>query len=194
MQRRIEIKELCQSNNISSKEQADLIIKEIQNAFNDVHALIFEVILSFEGITSISLEASTIIRNYIYDNKLEKSIYVINMTRYVRHRFFWGPDIKKETDEKEMNNTNQKELSKFGKWFLDVMNNQGGAKALIIFGLSALALFLGPYFMQTFNLMCSDMNTVSKVVVAFGFICVAIALFFLVKMLIFIGKKTDLFK
>jgi hypothetical protein len=88
----------------------------------------------------------------------------------------------------------ERELSKFGKRFLDVMNNQGGAKALIIFGLSALALFLGPYFMQTFNLMCSDMNTVSKVVVAFGFICVAIALFFLVKMLIFIGKKTDLFK
>ena len=87
-----------------------------------------------------------------------------------------------------------KEISKFGKLFLDIMNNQGGAKALIIFGLSALALFLGPYFMQTFNLMCSDMNTVSKVVVVFGFLCVAIALFFLVKMLIFISKKTDLFK
>ena len=29
---RIEIKELCQSNNISSKEQAELIIKEIKNA------------------------------------------------------------------------------------------------------------------------------------------------------------------
>ena len=88
----------------------------------------------------------------------------------------------------------QRELSKFGKWFLDVMNNQGGAKALIIFGLSALALLLGPYFIQTFNLMCSDMNTVSKVVVEFGFLCVAIAIFFLVKMLIFISKKTDLFK
>ena len=93
-----------------------------------------------------------------------------------------------------MNNTNKKEISKFGKKFLDVMNNQGGAKVLIIFGLFALALFLGPYFMQTFNLMCSDMNTVSKVVVVFGFLCVAIALFFLVKMLIFISKKTDLFK
>lgn len=91
-------------------------------------------------------------------------------------------------------NTNKKEISKFGKKFLDVMNNQGGAKALIIFGLFALALFLGPYFMQTFNLMCSDMNTVSKVVVVFGFLCVAIALIFLVKMLIFVSKKTDLFK
>ena len=88
----------------------------------------------------------------------------------------------------------ERELSKFGKRFLDVMNNQGGAKALIIFGLSALTLFLVPYFMQTFNLMCSDMNTVSKVVVVFGFVCVAIALVFLIKMLIFISKKTDLFK
>ena len=96
--------------------------------------------------------------------------------------------------ENEMNNTNQKEISKFGKWFLDVMNNQGGAKALIIFGLSALALFLVPYFIQTFNLMCSDMNIVSKVIVVFGFLCVAIALFCLIKMLIFISKKTDLFK
>lgn len=88
----------------------------------------------------------------------------------------------------------QREISKFGKWFLNVMNNKGGAKALVIFGLTTLALFLGPYFVQTFNLMCSDMNTVSKVVVVFGFLCVAIALFFLVKMLIFIGTKTDLFK
>ena len=190
MKHRIEIKELCQSNNISSKEQAELIIKEI----NNVLELYLEVVLSFKDVTNISLDASSIIRNYIYDNKLETSIYVINMTRYVRHIFFWGPDSKKETNEKDMNNTNKKEISKFGKKFLDVMNNQGGAKVLIIFGLSALALFLGPYFMQTFNLMCSDMNTVSKVVVVFGFLCVAIALFFLVKMLIFISKKTDLFK
>ena len=88
----------------------------------------------------------------------------------------------------------QREISKFGNWFLNFMNNKGGAKALVIFGLSALALCLGPYFIQTFNLMCSDMNTVSKVVVVFGFLCVAIALFFLVKMLIFISTKTDLFK
>jgi hypothetical protein len=88
----------------------------------------------------------------------------------------------------------QRELSKFGKWFLDVMNNRGGAKALVMIGLTSLAIFLGPYFVQTFNLMCSDMNTVSKVVVVFGFLCVAIALFFLVKMLIFVSKKTDLFK
>lgn len=190
MKHRIKITELCKNNNISSKEQAELIIKEIKNALD----LYLEVILSFKGVTSISIEASTIIRNYIYDNKLEKSIYIIKMTPYVRQVFFHNSKTSKETDEKEMNNTNQKELSKFGKWFLDVMNNQGGAKALIIFGLSALALFLGPYLIQTFNLMCSDMNTVSKVVVAFGFICVAIALICLIKMLIFISKKTDLFK
>ena len=193
MKHRIEIKELCQSSNIS-KEHAELIVKEIQDVFNinNIHALIFEVVLSFEGITSISLESSSIIRNYIFDNNLEKSIYLINMTPYVRQVFFHNYRTSKETNE--MNNTNQKEISKFGKWFLDIMNNQGGAKALIIFGLSALALFLGPYFMQTFILMCSDMNTVSKVVVVFGFLCVATALFFLVKMLIFISKKTDLFK
>ena len=197
MKHRIEIKELCQSSNISSKEQAELIIKEIQDVFNinNIHALIFEVVLSFEGVTNISCEVSTIIHNYIYDNKLEKCIYFINMSEYVRQVYgYYSCYIYKETNENEMNNTNQKELSKFGKWFLDVMNNKGGAKALIIFGLSALALFLGPYFMQTFNLMCSDMNTVSKVVVVFGFLCVATALFFLVKMLIFISKKTDLFK
>lgn len=189
MKHRIEIKELCQCNHIS-KEYAELIVQEIQNAFSNELGLI----LSFEGITSISLEASTIIRNYIFDNKLEKVTYLINMTRYVRQIFFWAPDSRQESNEKEMNNTKQKEISKFGKRFLDVMNNQGGAKALIIFGLSALALFLGPYFMQTFDLMCSDMNTISKVVVVFGFLCVAIALIFLVKMLIFISKKTDLFK
>ena len=193
MKHTIKIKELCQCNHIS-KEHAELIVKEIQNSFNNIHALIFEVVLSFKGITGISLEASAIIRNYIFDNKLEKSIYFRNTSQYVRQALCCGPYIYKETNENDMNNTNQKEISKFGKWFLDVMNNKGGAKALIIFGLSALALFLGPYFMQTFILMCSDMNTVSKVVVVFGFLCVATALFFLVKMLIFISKKTDLFK
>ena len=193
MKRIIKIQELCKCNHIS-KEHAELIVKEIQNSFNNIHALIFEVVLSFEGITGISLETSAIIRNYIFDNKLEKSIYLINMTPYVRQVFFHNSRTSKETDENNMNNPNQKELSKFGKWFLDLMNNQGGANALIIFGLFALALFLGPYFMQTFILMCSDMNTVSKVAVVFGFLCVATALFFLVKMLIFISKKTDLFK
>lgn len=186
----IKLKELCQYNHIS-KEHTELIIQEIQNAFNNNY---LEVILTFKGITGISLEASDIIRNYIFDNNLGKSIYLINMTQYVRQVFFHNSRNSKETNENDMNNTNQKEISKFGKRFLDVMNNQGGAKALIVFGLSALAIFLGPYFIQTFNLMCSDMNTVSKVVVVFGFLCVAIALFFLIKMLIFISKKTDLFK
>lgn len=190
MKNRIEIKELCQSNNITSKEQAELIIKEIQNALE----LYLEVTLSFKGVTNISCEVSSIIYNYVYDNKLEECIYFIHTSEYIRQVLHYGPYIYKKTDEKEMNNTNQKEISKFGKKFLDFMNNRGGAQGFVIFGLAALAIFLGPYFIQTFNLMTSDMNTVSKVVVAFGFICVAIALICLIKMLIFISKKTDLFK
>ena len=190
MKHRIEIKELCQSSNISSKEQAELIINEIQNTLE----LYLEVILSFKGVTNISLEAAAIIRNYIFDNKLEKSIYLINMSRYVRQIFFWGSNSKKETVEKEMNNTNQKEISKFGKKFLNFMNNRGGAQSFVIFGLSALALFLGPYFIQTFNLMCSDMNGASKAIVIFGLACVITALVCLVKMIILVNKKTDFFK
>jgi hypothetical protein len=93
-----------------------------------------------------------------------------------------------------MNNTNKKEISKFGKKFLDFMNNRGGAQGFVIFGLTALVFLIGPYVIQTFNLMTSDMNTVSKVVVAFGFVCVAIALICLIKMLIFVGKNTNFFK
>ena len=187
---RIKITELCKNNNISSKEQAELIIKEIKNVLD----LYLEVILSFKGVTNISIEASTIIRNYIYDNKLEECVYIINMSRYVRQIFFWGHDSKKEIDEKEMNNTNQKELSKFGKKFLDFMNNRGGAQGFVIFGLTGLAILIGPYVIQTFNLMTSDMNTASKIIVIFGFVCVVVALICLIKMLIFVGKNTNFFK
>lgn len=190
MKHRIEIKELCQSNNISSKEQAELIIKEIKNALE----LYLEVILSFKGVTSISLETSDIIRNYIFDNKLGKATYLINMTPYVRQVFFHNSRTSKETDKKEMNNTNQKELSKFGKWFLNFMNNKGGANALVIIGLTLLAIFLGPFFVQTFNLLFSDMNGPSKTIVIFGLTCVIIALVCLIKMIIFVNKRTDFFK
>ena len=193
MKHRIEIKELCQTNNISN-EHAELIIKEIQNAFNNVHALIFEVVLSFEGITSISLESSSIIRNYIFDNKLEKSVYLINMTPYVRQVFFHNSRTSKETNENEMNNPNQKELSKFNKWFLNFMNNKGGAKILVMTGLTSLAIFLGPFFVQTFNLLCSDMNGASKAIVIFGLACVITAIVCLVKMIILVNKQTDFFK
>lgn len=88
----------------------------------------------------------------------------------------------------------QQKLSKFGKWFLDVMNNRGGAKALVIFGLTSLAIFLGPFFVQTFNLMCSDMNWASKAIVIFGLVCVITALVCLVKMIILVNKQTDFFK
>lgn len=193
MQHRIEIQELCQSNHIS-KEHAELIIKEIQNAFSNDHANILGVILSFEGITGISLEASEIIRNYIFDNNLGKSTYPIKMTTYVRQVFFHNSKTSKETKENDMKNTNQKELSKFGKWFLDVMNNRGGAKILVMVGLTSLAIFLGPFFVQTFNLMCSDMTGASKAIVIFGLACVIVALVYLIKMIIFVNKRTDFFK
>ena len=193
MKRIIKIQELCKCNHIS-KEHAELIVKEIQNSFNNIHALIFEVVLSFEGITGISLETSAIIRNYIFDNKLEKSIYLINMTPYVRQVFFHNSRTSKETDENNMNNPNQKELSKFGKWFLNFMNNKGGAKILVMTGLTSLAIFLGPFFVQTFNLLCSDMNGASKAIVIFGLACVITALVCLVKMIILVNKQTDFFK
>lgn len=88
----------------------------------------------------------------------------------------------------------QQELSKFGKWFLDVMNNKGGAKILVIIGLTSLAIFLGPFFVQTFNLMCSDMNFASKAIVVFGLVCVITALVCLIKMIFFVSKQTDFFK
>ena len=195
MKHTIKIKELCQCNHIS-KEHAELIVKEIQSVFNinNIHALVFEVILTFKGITGISLEAASIIRNYIFDNKLEKSIYLINMTQYVRQVFFHNSKTSKETNENDMNNTNQKELSKFGKWFLDFMNNKGGAKILVMTGLTSLAIFLGPFFVQTFNLLCSDMNGASKAIVIFGLACVITAIVCLVKMIILVNKQTDFFK
>lgn len=186
----IKIQELCQCNHIS-KEYAELIIQEIQNAFNNNY---LEVILTFKGITGISLEASDIIRNYIFDNKLEKATYLINMTQYVRQVFFHNSRTSKETDENYMNNPNQKELSKFGKWFLNFMNNKGGAKIMVMAGLTSLAIFLGPFFVQTFNLLFSDMNGASKVIVIFGLACVITAIVCLIKMIILVNKQTDFFK
>lgn len=93
-----------------------------------------------------------------------------------------------------MNNPNQKELSKFGKWFLNFMNNKGGAKILVMIGLTSLAIFLGPFFVQTFNLLFSDMNGPSKAIVIFGLACVITALVCLIKMIIFVNKRTDFFK
>lgn len=88
----------------------------------------------------------------------------------------------------------QRELSKFGKWLLNFMNNKGGAKILVVIGLTSLAIFLGPFFVQTFNLLCSDMNGASKAIVIFGLVCVVTVLVFLVKMIILINKQTDFFK
>ena len=79
----------------------------------------------------------------------------------------------------------QHELSKFNKWF---------AKILVMTGLISLAIFLGPYFVQTFNLLCSDMNGASKALVIFGLTCVITALVCLIKMIILVNKQTDFFK
>ena len=171
-----------------------MIVKEIQNSFNNIHALIFEIILSFEGITGISLEASAIIRNYIFDNKLEKSIYLINMTQYVRQVFFHNSKTSKETNENDMNNTDQKKLSKFGKGFLDLMNNQGGAIAAVIFGLTSLVILLGSFFVQVFNFICSDISFTPKVIVIFVSVCVIIALVCLINVLFVANKQTKFFK
>ena len=189
----IKIQEICQCNRIS-RENAELIIQEIQNAFNKVHEFIFEVVLSFDGITSISLEAASIIRNYIFDNKLEKSIYLIKMTPYVRQVFFHNSKTAKETNENDMNNTDQKELSKFGKKFLDFMNNQGGAKTVIIFGLTSLAVLLGSFFVHVFNFICSDIHFASKVIVIFVAVCVIIALVCLINVIFVANKQTKTFK
>ena len=88
----------------------------------------------------------------------------------------------------------QRELSKFGKSFLNFMNNKGGAKTLVIIGLILLPIFLGPYFVQTFNLLCSGMNGASIAIVIFGLACVITAIVCLVKMIILVNKQTDFFK
>lgn len=88
----------------------------------------------------------------------------------------------------------QRELNKFEKWFLNFMNNKGGVQGCVAIGLTALAFFIGPYLIQTFNLITSNMDIASKAIVIFGFVCVVVALVYLVKMLIFVGKNTDLFK
>lgn len=88
----------------------------------------------------------------------------------------------------------QKELSKFGKWLLNFMNNKGGAKILVMTGLTSLSVFLGPYFIQTFNILCADMNFASKAIVVFGLVCVIISIVCLVKMIILVNKQTGLFK
>lgn len=88
----------------------------------------------------------------------------------------------------------QHELSKFNKWFLNFMNNKGGAKILVMVGLTSLAIFLGPFFVQVFNLLFSDMNGASKAIVIFGLACVITALVCLIKMIILVNKRTDFFK
>ena len=74
------------------------------------------------------------------------------------------------------------------------MNNKGGVQTVVIFGLTTLALVLGPFFVQSFNLLCSDMNGASKAIVIFCLACVITAIVCLVKMIILVNKQTACFK
>jgi hypothetical protein len=74
------------------------------------------------------------------------------------------------------------------------MNNKGRSKILVMTGLTLLTIFLGPFFVQTFNLLFSDTNGASKAIVIFGLACVITVLVCLVKMIILVNKQTDFFK
>ena len=82
-----------------------------------------------------------------------------------------------------MNNTNQKELSKFGQYFLNFMNNKGGAQIFILTGLIALVLLIGPFFIQMHDILVSDANFASKALVVFGGICVVFSISALIAVL-----------
>lgn len=86
----------------------------------------------------------------------------------------------------------QRELSKSGNWFLNFMNNKGGAQFFVIFGIMALILLVGPFFVQSYNILSSDLNITSIAIVIFGVICVLISLIALIILLTKVGK--DFFK
>lgn len=57
-------------------------------------------------------------------------------------------------------------------FFMKFMNKYGGAQIFILTGLIALALFIGPFFIQMYDILVSDANFASKALVVFGGICV----------------------
>lgn len=87
-----------------------------------------------------------------------------------------------------------KELTKFQKWFLDVMNKQGGAKGCVIFGLTALAISFPIYVIHSVLLIKKCSEPIEIIFISFGMVCVLIVLVFLIKMLIFVSKHTNFFK
>ena len=57
-------------------------------------------------------------------------------------------------------------------FFMKFMNKYGGSQIFILTGLIALVLFLGPFFIQMYDILVSDANFASKSLVVFGGICV----------------------
>jgi multisubunit Na+/H+ antiporter MnhB subunit len=82
---------------------------------------------------------------------------------------------------------NRKE-TRFQKWFLNIMNNKGGAQICVLTGILSICLFLVPFFIQSYNIITSDENIASKCLVMFGVLCVVISLVFLVFFLVKVGK------
>ena len=65
-------------------------------------------------------------------------------------------------------------------FFMKFMNKYGGAKIFILTGLIALVLFIGPFFVQMYDILASDANFASKALVVFGGICVVFSIIMLV--------------
>ena len=57
-------------------------------------------------------------------------------------------------------------------FFMKFMNKYGGAQIFILTGLIALVLFIGPFFIQMYNILVSDTNFASKALVVFSGVCV----------------------
>ena len=68
-------------------------------------------------------------------------------------------------------------------FFMKFMNKYGGAKIFILTGLIALVLFIGPFFVQMYDILASDANFASKALVVFGGICVVFSIIMLVVIL-----------
>jgi protein-S-isoprenylcysteine O-methyltransferase Ste14 len=82
-----------------------------------------------------------------------------------------------------------RELNKFEKWFLNLMNNKGGAQILVVTGLGFLALFVPVFFIQAVNILIDIPDWPSRLLVIFGMTCVIIALVFLVLAIKMFGKN-----
>ena len=61
-------------------------------------------------------------------------------------------------------------------FFMKFMNKYGGVQIFILTSLIALALFIGPFFIQMYDILVSDANFASKALVAFGGICVVFSI------------------